>query len=102
MELLRPKIAAKALELLAKPCTDAGEISEAIFALGIISTCLPGVLVLPGLCGYAIKCMWPARGIEQEVWTGKTILSDHCSVHTRCHRINFTNTDPIKALIYLL
>jgi len=49
---------AKALEPLVETFPAAGEISKAIFALGIIGTGLLAIPVLAGSCGYALSDMF--------------------------------------------
>jgi len=93
--------AAKSLEPLVKTFPHSGEISKTIFALGIIGTGLLTIPVLAGSSGYALsetfgwkgglsKKFSQARGFYLVI-AASTIIGLW---------INFTNIDPIKALVY--
>ena len=93
--------AAKALEPLVKSFPNAGQISEVIFALGIIGTGLLAVPVLAGSAGYAL-----ADGLGWKEGLGKKFKDAQAfylviaiSVLTGLF-INFIGIDPIQALIY--
>ncbi|HZA68559.1 MAG TPA: divalent metal cation transporter [Nitrososphaeraceae archaeon] len=93
--------AAKALEPLVKSFPNAGQISEVIFALGIIGTGLLAVPVLAGSAGYAL-----ADGFGWKEGLGKKFKDAQAfylviaiSVLTGLF-INFIGIDPIQALIY--
>jgi NRAMP (natural resistance-associated macrophage protein)-like metal ion transporter len=93
--------AAKALEPLVKSFPNAGQISEVIFALGIIGTGLLAVPVLAGSAGYAL-----ADGFGWKEGLGKKFKDARAfylvialSVLTGLF-INFIGIDPIQALIY--
>jgi NRAMP (natural resistance-associated macrophage protein)-like metal ion transporter len=93
--------AAKALEPLVKSFPNAGEIAETIFALGIIGTGLLAVPVLAGSCGYALSDAFGWRqGLSKSYGQAKhfyLIISASTIIGLW---INFTNIDPIKALVY--
>jgi Mn2+/Fe2+ NRAMP family transporter len=93
--------ATKALEPLVKSFPNAGQISEIIFALGIIGTGLLAVPVLAGSAGYAL-----ADGLGWKEGLGKKFKDAQAfylviaiSVLTGLF-INFIGIDPIQALIY--
>src|SRR5215212_303336 len=93
--------AAKALEPLVKSFPNAGQISEVIFALGIIGTGLLAVPVLAGSAGYAL-----ADGFGWKEGLGKKFKDARAfylviavSVLTGLF-INFIGIDPVQALIY--
>ena len=93
--------AARALEPLVKSFPNAGKIAETIFALGIIGTGLLAVPVLAGSCGYALSEAFGWRqGLSRKFGQAKyfyLIISTSTVIGLW---INFTNIDPIKALIY--
>jgi NRAMP (natural resistance-associated macrophage protein)-like metal ion transporter len=93
--------AAKALEPLVKSFPNAGQISEAIFALGIIGTGLLAIPVLAGSAGYAL-----AEGFGWKEGLGRKFkdapafylviaLSTVAGLS-----INLISLDPIQALVY--
>jgi NRAMP (natural resistance-associated macrophage protein)-like metal ion transporter len=93
--------AAKALEPLVKSFPNAGEISETIFALGIIGTGLLAVPVLAGSCGYALSEAFGWRqGLSRKFGQAKHFYLVIAASTIIGLWINFTNIDPIKALIY--
>jgi len=93
--------AAKALEPLVKSFPNSGQISEVVFAVGIIGTGLLAVPVLAGSAGYAL-----ADGFGWKEGLGKKFKDARAfylviavSVVAGLS-INFTGIDPIQALIY--
>jgi Mn2+/Fe2+ NRAMP family transporter len=93
--------AAKALEPLVKSFPNAGEIAETIFALGIIGTGLLAVPVLAGSCGYALSEAFGWReGLGKKFNQAKAFYIVIAASTVIGLWINFTNIDPIKALIY--
>jgi Mn2+/Fe2+ NRAMP family transporter len=93
--------AAKALEPLVKSFPNAGEISETIFALGIIGTGLLAVPVLAGSCGYALSEAFGWRqGLSRKFGQAKHFYLVIAASTIIGLWINFTNIDPIKALVY--
>jgi NRAMP (natural resistance-associated macrophage protein)-like metal ion transporter len=92
---------AKALEPLVKTFPAAGEISKAIFALGIIGTGLLAIPVLAGSCGYALSDMFGwKQGLGKTFKQAKgfyVVISASTLIGLW---INFTNIDPIKTLVY--
>jgi Mn2+/Fe2+ NRAMP family transporter len=93
--------AAKALEPLVKTFPHAGEISKTIFALGIIGTGLLTIPILAGSSAYALS----------DVFGWKEGLSKKFNQARRFYLvivvstliglgINFTNIDPIEALVF--
>jgi NRAMP (natural resistance-associated macrophage protein)-like metal ion transporter len=93
--------AAKALEPLVKSFPNAGEIAETIFALGIIGTGLLAVPVLAGSCGYALsEAFGWKEGLSKKFGQAKYFYLIIVASTIIGLWINFTNIDPIKALIY--
>jgi Mn2+/Fe2+ NRAMP family transporter len=93
--------AAKALEPLVKSFPNAGEIAETIFALGIIGTGLLAVPVLAASCGYALSEAFGWReGLSRKFGQAKHFYLIIAASTIIGLWINFTNIDPIKALIY--
>ncbi|MHB8601435.1 MAG: NRAMP family divalent metal transporter [Nitrosotalea sp.] len=93
--------AAQALEPLVKTFPHAGELSKTIFALGIIGTGLLAIPVLAGSSAYALS-----EGLGWKEGLGKKFKQAKgfyliIAVSTVVGLwINFSNIDPIKALIY--
>jgi NRAMP (natural resistance-associated macrophage protein)-like metal ion transporter len=93
--------AAKALQPLVKSFPNAGEIAETIFALGIIGTGLLAVPVLAGSCGYALsEAFGWKQGLSRKFGQAKYFYLIIAASTVIGLWINFTNIDPIKALIY--
>jgi Mn2+/Fe2+ NRAMP family transporter len=93
--------AARALEPLVKSFPNAGEIAETIFALGIIGTGLLAVPVLAGSCGYTLSEAFGWReGLSKKFGQAKHFYLIIIASTIIGLWINFTNIDPIKALIY--
>src|SRR5215217_7196799 len=93
--------AAKALEPLVKSFPNAGQISEVIFALGIIGTGLLAVPVLAGSAGYALSdgFGWK-QGLYKKFKNAKAFYLTIAAATLIGLCINFINIDPIKALVY--
>jgi NRAMP (natural resistance-associated macrophage protein)-like metal ion transporter len=93
--------AAKALEPLVKSFPNAGQISEVIFALGIIGTGLLAVPVLAGSAGYALSdgFGWK-QGLDKKFKNAKAFYLTIAAATLIGLCINFINIDPIKALVY--
>lgn len=93
--------AAKALEPLVKSFPNAGQISEAVFALGIIGTGLLAIPVLAGSAGYAL-----AEGFGWKEGLGKKFKDARAfylviALSTVAGlSINLISLDPIQALVY--
>ena len=93
--------AARALEPLVKSFPNAGEIAETIFALGIIGTGLLAVPVLAGSSGYALSEAFGWReGLSRKFRQAKYFYLIIAASTIIGLWINFTNIDPIRALIY--
>ena len=93
--------AAKSLQPLVKTFPDAGEISKTIFALGVIGT---GLLAIPVLAGASAYALSDAFGWKQGLSKSFTRTRNFHMVIAASTiiglLINFTNLDPIKALVY--
>src|ERR1051325_2221795 len=93
--------AAKALEPLLKTFPQAGEISKTIFALGIIGTGLLAVPVLAGSSAYALSDVFGCNaGLSKTFMQAKGFYLVIAASTLIGLWINFTNIDPIKALVY--
>jgi NRAMP (natural resistance-associated macrophage protein)-like metal ion transporter len=93
--------AAKALEPLVKTFPNAGEVSKTIFALGIIGTGLLAVPVLAGSCGYALADAFGwKQGLNKKFRQAKYFYLVIAAATSVGLWINFSNIDPIQALIY--
>jgi NRAMP (natural resistance-associated macrophage protein)-like metal ion transporter len=93
--------AAKALEPLVKSFPNAGQISEAIFALGIIGTGLLAVPVLAGSAGYALAdgFGWK-QGLSKKFKNTKAFYLVIALSTLAGLSINLISLNPIQALIY--
>ena len=93
--------AAKALQPLVKSFPYAGEISKAIFAVGVIGTGLLAIPVLAGASGYALSDAFGWKeGLSKSFTQARKF---HLVIATSTIiglLINFTHIDPIKALVY--
>jgi Mn2+/Fe2+ NRAMP family transporter len=93
--------AAKALQPLLRTFPQASEISKTIFAVGIIGTGLLAVPVLAGSSGYALSDVFGwNEGLSKTFRQAKgfyLIISASTLIGLW---MNFTNIDPIKALVY--
>jgi Mn2+/Fe2+ NRAMP family transporter len=93
--------AAKALEPLLKTFPQAGEISKTIFALGIIGTGLLAVPVLAGSSAYALSDVFGwNEGLSKTFMQAKGFYLVIAASTLIGLWMNFTNIDPIKALVY--
>jgi Mn2+/Fe2+ NRAMP family transporter len=93
--------AAKALEPLVKSFPNAGQISKAVFALGIIGTGLLAVSVLAGSAGYALAdgFGWK-QGLGEKFKNAKAFYVVIALSTLAGVSINLINIDPIQALVY--
>ena len=93
--------AARSLQPLVRSFPNGGEIAETIFALGIIGTGLLAVPVLAGSCGYALSEAFGWRqGLSRKFGQAKYFYLIITASTVIGLWINFSNIDPIKALIY--
>jgi Mn2+/Fe2+ NRAMP family transporter len=93
--------AARALEPLVKTFPNAGEISKIIFALGIIGTGLLAIPVLAGSSGYALSDAFGwNQGVSKKFKQAKGFYMIVAASTIIGLWINFTDIDPIKALVY--
>jgi Mn2+/Fe2+ NRAMP family transporter len=93
--------AATALQPLVKSFPYAGIISKTIFALGVIGTGLLAVPVLAGSSGYALADAFGWRqGLGKKFGQAKHFYLVIATSTVIGLWINFTNIDPIKALVY--
>ena len=93
--------AAKALEPIIKSFPYAGQISKTIFALGIIGTGLLAVPILAGSTGYTLADAFGwKQGLNKTFKQAKSFYSVIAISTIIGLWINFTNIDPIKALVY--
>src|ERR687888_295672 len=93
--------AAKALQPLVMTFPQAGEISKTIFALGIIGTGLLAIPVLAGSSGYALSDVFGwSEGLSKQFKQAKGFYLVIGASTLIGLWINFTNIDPIKALVY--
>lgn len=93
--------AAKALEPLVKTFPNSGELTKIIFSLGIIGTGLLAIPVLAGSSGYALseEFGWK-EGLSKKFKEAKRFYLTIAVSTIIGLWINFTDVDPIKALIY--
>ena len=89
------------IEPLVKSFPNAGQISEVVFALGIIGTGLLAVPVLAGSAGYALAdgFGWK-QGLYKKFKNAKAFYVTISAATLIGLCINFINIDPIKALVY--
>ena len=93
--------AAKALEPLVKSFPNAGVIAKTIFALGIIGTGLLAIPVLAGSCGYALADAFGwKQGLSKKFRQARYFYLVIAAATSIGLSINFSNIDPIQALIY--
>jgi len=93
--------AANALRPLVKTFPDAGEISKTVFALGVIGTGLLAIPVLAGASGYALSdALGWKEGLSKNLTQAKNFYLVIAASTIVGLLINFTNLDPIKALVY--
>ena len=93
--------AAKSLEPLVKTFPNSGELTKIIFSLGIIGTGLLAIPVLAGSSGYALseEFGWK-EGLGKKFRDAKRFYLTIAVSTIIGLWINFTDVDPIKALIY--
>jgi Mn2+/Fe2+ NRAMP family transporter len=92
---------AKALEPAVKSFPYSGQISKIVFALGIIGTGLLAVPVLAGSSAYALSDAFGwKQGLFKKFNQAKAFYLVIAVSTTIGLWINFTNIDPVKALVY--
>jgi NRAMP (natural resistance-associated macrophage protein)-like metal ion transporter len=92
---------AKALEPAVKSFPHSGQISKVIFALGIIGTGLLAVPVLAGSSAYALSDAFGwKQGLFKKFNQAKAFYMVIAVSTIIGLWINFTNVDPIKAVVY--
>jgi Mn2+/Fe2+ NRAMP family transporter len=93
--------AARALQPLVKTFPDAGEISKTIFALGVIGTGLLAIPVTAGASGYALSDAFGWKeGLNKSFTQARNFYLVIAVSTVIGLLINFTNLDPIRALVY--
>jgi NRAMP (natural resistance-associated macrophage protein)-like metal ion transporter len=93
--------AAAALEPAVKSFPASGTIAKTIFAVGIIGTGLLAVPVLAGSCGYVLADAFGWRqGLNKKFGQARHFYLVIAAATGIGLWINFSNIDPIKALIY--
>jgi Mn2+/Fe2+ NRAMP family transporter len=92
---------AKALEPAVKSFPYSGQIAKIIFALGIIGTGLLAVPVLAGSSAYALSDAFGwKQGLHKKFKQAKAFYLVIAFSTLIGLWINFTNIDPVKALVY--
>lgn len=93
--------AAKALEPVVKSFPNSGEISKIVFALGIIGTGLLAVPILAGSSAYALSDVFGwKQGLNKKFGQAKSFYVVIAVSTLVGLWINFSDIDPIKALVY--
>lgn len=93
--------AAKSLQPLVKTFPAAGEISKSIFALGVIGTGLLAIPVLAGASEYALSDAFGwGEGLNKSFMHAKNFHLVIAFSTIIGLLIDFTNLDPIRALVY--
>ncbi|MBV9668204.1 MAG: divalent metal cation transporter [Nitrososphaeraceae archaeon] len=93
--------AAKSLQPLVKGFPASGELSKTIFALGIIGTGLLAIPVLAGASGYALsEAFGWKEGLNKSFSQARNFHLIIAASTIIGLLINFTNLDPIRALVY--
>jgi NRAMP (natural resistance-associated macrophage protein)-like metal ion transporter len=93
--------AAKALEPAVKSFPNSGEISKVVFALGIIGTGLLAVPILAGSSAYALSDVFGwKQGLNKKFGQAKSFYVVIAASTLIGLWINFSDIDPIKALVY--
>ena len=93
--------AAKALEPLVKTFPHSGELAKIIFALGIIGVGLLAIPVLAGSSSYALSEVFGwKQGLSKKFNQARGFYFIIAASTVIGLWINFSNVDPIKALIY--
>jgi len=84
-----------------KSFPDAGQISKTIFALGVIGTGLVAIPVLAGASAYALSDAFGwKQGLSKSFTRARNFHMVIAASTIIGLLINFTNLDPIKALVY--
>ena len=84
-----------------KTFPDAGEISKTIFALGVVGTGLLAIPVLAGASAYALSDAFGwKQGLSKSFTRARNFHMVIAASTIIGLLINFTNLDPIKALVY--
>ena len=93
--------AAKALEPLVKTFPHSGELAKIIFAFGVIGVGLLAIPVLAGSSAYALsEVLGWKQGLSKKFKQAKGFYLIIAASIVIGLWINFSNVDPIKALIY--
>ncbi|MDE1769265.1 MAG: divalent metal cation transporter [Thaumarchaeota archaeon] len=93
--------AAKALEPLVKTFPHSGELAKIIFAFGVIGVGLLAIPVLAGSSAYALsEVLGWKQGLSKKFKQAKGFYLIIAASTVIGLWINFSNVDPIKALIY--
>jgi NRAMP (natural resistance-associated macrophage protein)-like metal ion transporter len=93
--------AAKALEPVVKSFPNSGQISKLVFALGIIGTGLLAVPILAGSSAYALCDVFGwKQGLNKKFGQAKSFYLIIAASTVIGLWINFSDIDPIKALVY--
>jgi NRAMP (natural resistance-associated macrophage protein)-like metal ion transporter len=93
--------AAKALEPVVKSFPNSGEISKIVFALGIIGTGLLAVPILAGSSAYALSDVFGwKQGLNKKFGQARSFYVVIAVSTLIGLWINFSDIDPIKALVY--
>ena len=93
--------AAKGLEPAVKSFPNSGEISKVVFSLGIIGTGLLAVPVLAGSSAYALSDVFGwKQGLNKKFGQAKSFYVVIAASTLVGLWINFSDIDPIKALVY--
>ena len=93
--------AAKGLEPAVKSFPNSGEISKVVFSLGIIGTGLLAVPVLAGSSAYALSDVFGwKQGLNKKFGQAKSFYVVIAASTLIGLWINFSDIDPIKALVY--
>jgi Mn2+/Fe2+ NRAMP family transporter len=94
---------AKALEPLLKSFPYAGQISNVMFALGIIGIGLLAIPVLAGASAYALSDTFGwEQGLKKKFKQAKAFYLVIAVSTIIGLWINFSNIDPIRALVYIV
>lgn len=93
--------AAKALEPLVQGFPNAGLVAKLIFSVGILGTGLLAIPVLAGSCSYAVaEAFGWKEGLSRKVKKAKGFYIIIIIATIIGLLINFTNIDPIQALVW--
>jgi Mn2+/Fe2+ NRAMP family transporter len=92
---------ATALQPLVSTFPYTGVMAKTIFALGIIGTGSLAIPVMAGASGYALSdALGWKQGLSKKFTQAKKFYAIIATSTIRGLWINFTNIDPIKALVY--